>query len=110
MTAKRKIILLLIALFLLAAGITLAICKSYFFYAKAATKPKNKKVVESDYYQLEIESPAEFTAIISTRSTTGILEDSANLIHFDTLQKQIRNWNIKISKDKQIIQEIIPWL
>ena len=107
MTAKRKIILLLIALFLLAAGITLAICKSYFFYAKAATKPKNKKVVESAYYQLEIESPAEFTAIISTRSTTGILEDSVNLVHFDSLQKQLRNWRIKISGGDKIIQDTV---
>lgn len=107
MTAKRKIILLLIALFLLAAGITLAICKSYFFYAKAVTKPKNKKVVESAYYQLEIESPAEFTAIISTRANNGIIEDSANLIHFDTLQKQLRNWRIKISGGDKIIQDTV---
>ena len=107
MTAKRKIILLLITLFLITAGITLAICKSYFFYAKAATKPKNKKVVESAYYQLEIESPAEFTAIISTRSTTGILEDSVNLVHFDSLQKQLRNWRIKISGGDKIIQDTV---
>ena len=107
MTAKRKIILLLIALFLLAAGITLAICKSYFFYAKAATKPKNKKVVESAYYQLEIESPAEFTAIISTRANNGIIEDSVNLVHYDSLQKQLRNWRIKISGGDKIIQDTV---
>ena len=107
MTAKRKIILLLIALFLLAAGITLAICKSYFFYAKAATKPKNKKVVESAYYQLEIESPAEFTAIISTRANNGIIEDSVNLVHYDSLQKQLRNWRIKISGGEKIIQDTV---
>ena len=107
MTTKRKIILLLIALLLLAAGITLAICKSHFFYAKAPTKPKNKKVVESAYYQLEIESPAAFTAIISTRASNGIIEDSANLIHFDTLQKQLRNWRIKISGGDKIIQDTV---
>ena len=107
MTAKRKIILLLITLFLITAGITLAICKSYFFYAKAATKPKNKKVVESAYYQLEIESPAAFTAIISTRASHGIIEDSANLTHFDTLQKQLRNWRIKISGGDKIIKDTI---
>ena len=107
MTAKRKIILLLIALFLLAAGITLAICKSYFFYAKAATKPKNKKVVESAYYQLEIESPAAFTAIISTRANNGIIEDSVNLVHYDSLQKQLRNWRIKISGGDKIIQDTV---
>jgi len=107
MTTKRKIILLLIALLLLAAGITLAICKSHFFYTNAPTKPKKNKVLESTYYQLEIESPAAFTAIISTRASIGIIEDSANLTHFDTLQKQLRNWRIKISGGDKIIQDTV---
>jgi hypothetical protein len=107
MSTKRKISLLLITLLLLAAGITLAICKSHFFDAKAPTKPKKKKVLESTYYQLEIESPAAFTAIISTRASHGIIEDSANLIHFDTLQKQLRNWRIKISGGDKIIQDTV---
>ena len=107
MTTKRKIILLLITLLLLAAGITLAICKSHFFDAKVPTKPKKKKVLESAYYQLEIESPAAFTAIISTRAIKGIIEDSANLTHFDTLQKQLRNWRIKISGGDKIIQDTV---
>lgn len=107
MTTKRKIILLIITLLLLAAGIILAICKSHFFYAKAPRKPKNKKVVESAYYQLEIESPAEFTAIISTRANNGIIEDSVNLVHYDSLQKQLRNWRIKISGGDKIIQDTV---
>ena len=107
MSTKRKTILLLITLLLLAAGITLVICKSHFFDAKAATKPKKKKVLESTYYQLEIESPAEFTAIISTRASNGIIEDSANLTHFDTLQKQLRNWRIKINGGDKIIKDTI---
>lgn len=106
MTTKRKLILFLISLFLISAG-ALYIFKFPLFHTKPPAKPKKIKVVEKRQYELEIESAGEFTAIISTRATNGILEDSVNLIHFDSLQKQIRNWNIKISKDKQIIQDTV---
>ena len=94
MSTKRKTILLLITLLLLAAGITLVICKSHFFDAKAATKPKKKKVIESTYYQLEIESPAEFTAIISTRASNGIIEEIGVIVKKRRGGEGVRDTNV----------------
>ena len=87
--------------------ILLLISKGFLNKAKNTVKLDIKKVGDKSYYQLEIESPEDFTAIISTQVKAGIIEDSINLIHYDSLQKQLRNWNIKISKKNKIILDTL---
>ena len=98
MTKKSKLSILIMASLLVATIIILLISKGFFTKPKNTIKSDIKKVGDKSYYQIEIESPEDFTAIISTQAKAGIIEDSINLIHYDSLQKQLRNWNIKISK------------
>ena len=107
MTKKSKLSILIMASLLVATIIILLISKVFFTKPKNTIKSDIKKVGDKSYYQIEIESPDDFTAIISTQVKSGIIEDSINLIHYDSLQKQLRNWNIKISKKKKIILDTL---
>ena len=99
---KKKTILLVSIVLIISAAAIGMLSSGYFFKKPVRIKKIEKKVIDKSYYQLTIESPKEFKATISTYAITGNIDDTLNLIRFDSLQKQLRSWKINIITENKI--------
>lgn len=102
MSKKSKILLLIFFGFVTLIIALLLFLSNNFTEKKSLVKTQKKKLINKNFYQLIIESPKEFTAIVTTRQYSGIIDDTLNLLYVDSVKTKYRRWQIKIINKEDV--------